>query len=139
MNEQQNVALIKKLYAAFERGDVQTILDNLADDVEWTLEGPAIIPYTGKRTGPAQVLGFFQALAGTQSEIKLTTEAFVAQGDTVATLGRYAATVKATSKKFDSAVGHFFTIRDGKVARFVDFGDTAAMADAYAAKSAAAF
>jgi ketosteroid isomerase-like protein len=78
-------------------------------------------------------------LAGTQSDIKLTTEAFVAQGDTVATLGRYRATVKATGKKFDSPVGHFFTIRNGKVARFVDLGDTAAMADAYRAKSAAAF
>ena len=139
MNEQQNVALIQKLYAAFERGDVQTILDNLADDVQWTLEGPAIIPYAGTKTGPAQVLGFFQALAGTQSDLKLTTESFVAQGDTVAALGRYGATVKATGKKFDSAVAHFFTIRDGKVARFLDFGDTAAMADAYAAKSAAAF
>lgn len=139
MSEQQNVALVQKMYAAFERGDVQTILDNLADDVVWSLQGPAIIPYAGTKTGPAQVLGFFQALAGTQSEIKLTTEAFVAQGDQVATLGRYRATVKATGKKFDSPVGHFFTIRNGKVARFVDFGDTAAMADAYASKSAAAF
>jgi ketosteroid isomerase-like protein len=139
MNEQQNVALIQKLYAAFERGDVPTILDNLADDVEWTLQAPAIIPYAGTRTGPSQVLGFFQALADTQSDIKLTTETFVAQGDQVATLGRYRATVKATGKKFDSPVGHFFTIRNGKVARFVDLGDTAAMADAYRAKSAAAF
>jgi ketosteroid isomerase-like protein len=139
MNEQQNVALIQKMYAAFERGDVQTILDNLASDVEWTMEGPAIVPFTGKRTGPAQVLGFFQALATTQSDMKLTTEAIVAQGDIVATLGRYAGTVKATGKKFDTAVGHFFTIRDGKIARFVDLGDTAAMAEAYVAKSAAAF
>ncbi len=51
MNEQQNTVLIQKIYAAFARGDIQTILDNLTSDVEWTLEGPAIIPFAGKRNG----------------------------------------------------------------------------------------
>lgn len=137
MNEQQNTALIQKLYDAFSRGDIQTILANLTDDVEWGLEGPAIIPFTGQRKGPAQVLGFFEALGGTQQNMKLTTEQFVAQGDQVATLGRYAGTVTATGKSFDTRIAHFFTIRDGKVSRFVDVGDTAALADAYAQRSAA--
>lgn len=137
MNEQQNTALIQKLYDAFARGDVQTILDNLTDDVAWQMDGPAIIPFTGRRTGPAEVRGFFEALSATQQNMKLTTERFIAQGDGVATLGRYAATVTATGKSFDSAVAHFFTIRDGKVAQFVDVGDTAAIADAYVNRSAA--
>lgn len=137
MNEQQNNALIQKLYDAFGRGDIQGILDNLTDDVQWGLEGPAIIPFAGRRTGPAQVQGFFEALATTQSGMKLTVEHFVAQGNLVATIGRFAGTVTATGKSFDVAVAHFFEIRDGKVARFVDFGDTAALADAYTHASAA--
>ena len=137
MNEQQNIALIQKLYDAFAKGDLQTILNALVSDIEWTLEGPAIIPFCGKRKGIPQVTQFFEALATTQTGQKLTIEKFVAQGDTVAMLGRYQATVTATGKKFDSPVAHFFTIRDGKVSRFVEVAETAGAADAYTSASAA--
>jgi ketosteroid isomerase-like protein len=137
MNEQQNTALIQKLYDSFAKGDIQTILDNLTDDVEWGLEGPAIIAFAGQKKGREQVKGFFEALATTQRGMKLTVDQFVAQDNRVASTGRYAATVTATGKSFDSPVAHFFEIRDGKVARFVDFGDTAAFAEAYTQASAA--
>jgi ketosteroid isomerase-like protein len=65
MNEQNNKALVEKMYAAFGRGDVRTILDHLTPNVEWTLEGPSVIPFAGKRIGPAQVHKFFEALATT--------------------------------------------------------------------------
>jgi ketosteroid isomerase-like protein len=138
MNEQQNTALIQKVYAAFGRGDIKTILDSLTADVEWTLEGPEIIPFAGKRKGVPQVVGFFEALASTQVDLKLTTEHWVAQGDKVATFGRYAGTVKATGKKFNTPVAHLFIIRDGKVSQFLDLGDTAAFAEAYRTSSSAA-
>jgi ketosteroid isomerase-like protein len=137
MNEQQNVALIQKLYSAFSRGDIQTILDNVTPDVEWILEGPEIIPFAGKRTGPDQVRGFFTALGSTQSDQKLTIDDYIAQGDKVAAVGRYSAVVTATGKKLNSAAAHIFTIRDGKVSRFLDFGDTAQAADAYTTTRAA--
>ena len=137
MSEQNNTALIQELYAAFSRGDVPAILSRLADDVEWTTEGPSSIPYVGKLTGPAKVQGFFEALGGTQDNMKLTTESFIAQGDKVATTGRYSGVVKATGKRFDCAVAHIFTIRDGKVTRFLDFMDTAHMADAYSSSASA--
>jgi len=138
MNEQQNVELIGTMYAAFGRGDVQAILDRCTSDVEWRFDGPAAIPYAGTRRGPAEVVGFFQALASTQENMVLTPERFIAQGDEVAIIGRYAATVKATGQRFDSALGHFFTIRDGKVSRFVNFSDTAEIAGAYAQSATAA-
>src|SRR5689334_4720581 len=115
MTEQLNTALIQKLYDAFGKGDMNTILGTLADDADWTMEGPDIIPYSGKRKGTAQITQFFQALATTQSGQKLAVETFVAQGDVVATFGRYSATVTATGKKFDSPVAHFFTIHNGKI------------------------
>ena len=137
MSEEQNAALIQKLYDAFGRGDVQTILDNLTADVDWGMEGPAAVPFTGQRKGPAEVMGFFEALATTQTNQKLTVETLLAQGDTVAMVGRYAATVTATGKNFDTRVAHFFTVRDGKVARLVEVGDTAALVEAYTKASAA--
>ena len=118
MSEKENAALIQSVYDAFKRGDIPFILKNLTEDVDWTMEGPAIIPYAGKRKGGAQVKQFFEALAGTQTNQKLTMESLTAQGDLVSGLGRYAATVTATGKSFDSPVAHFFTVRGGKISGF---------------------
>lgn len=137
MNEDNNTALAQSAYAAFGRGDIQSILDKLAPNVEWTLNGPAVIPFAGKKVGPGQVLTFFNALATTQQDQKLTIDEYIAQGDYVATVGRYSATVKATGKRIDCAVAHIFTFRDGKIARFLDFVDTPQMADAYISAAAA--
>jgi ketosteroid isomerase-like protein len=141
MNEQENIALIQRMYEAFGRGDIRTIVENLTDDVEWIAEGPSSVAYFGKMNGPAEVQAkFFGGIASTQEDMKLTTEDFLAQGDGVAMFGRYSARVKATGKQFDAALGHLFRIRDGKVSKFVNLGDTAAVAAAYggtAASSAA--
>ena len=134
---EQNKALIKKMYDAFGRGDIQTILDNVTSDVVWGMEAPSTIAFAGTRHGVAGVTSFFSDLASTQTDMKLTTEFFIAEGDHVATLGRYSCTIKATGKTTDLAVGHFFTIRNGKVARFVDMTDTAAVAASYESVSAA--
>jgi ketosteroid isomerase-like protein len=131
-------ALIQSVYASFGRGDIQYILDRLTSGVEWTLEGPEIIPFAGHRHGVSQVVGFFEALATTQTSQKLSIADILAQGDLVATFGRYAATVTATGKSFDSPVAHLFRIHDGKISSFLDVGETASMAGAYQAVAAAA-
>jgi len=138
MSEQSNSQLVLSLYEAFRRGDVQYILDQCTDDVEWITEGPSTIPYVGRYVGKSGVAGFFEALGSTQSDQELTTEKVLAQGDLVTTVGRYAATVKDTGKRADSMLAHVFTIRDGKVSEFLDFFDTAAFATAYTASAAAA-
>ena len=138
MKEQHNQALIESLYAAFGRGDIPFILKRLTSDVEWTMEGPSDLPFTGTFRGPEGVLQFFQGLGSTQSNQKLTMTDVIAQGDKVAGVGRYAANVKSTGKSFDSAVAHYFVIRDGKVARFYDFINTHEVAQAYQASAAAA-
>ena len=129
--KEQNIALIKKMYTAFEHGDTQTILNHLTDDVEWRFEGPPQIPYTGIRRGPQEVMGFFTGLAGNESLPSLRMEEFYGDGDVVITVGRYSATVNATGKSFDTALVHLFKIRDGKVCRFSNHPDTAAELTAY--------
>src|SRR5881394_2774369 len=98
MTEQDNTALVQKLYAAFGRGDVQTVLNHLTDDVQWRLDAPAVIPFAGARKGRAEVQGFFEALGSTVQNPKLTVEHLVAQGNLVATIGRFGGTVAATGK-----------------------------------------
>jgi ketosteroid isomerase-like protein len=46
-------------------------------------------------------------------------------------VGGYGATVTATGKSFDLPLVHVWTIQDGKIKRFVNFTDTAKVAEAY--------
>ena len=131
MKETENVALIQNVYASFGRGDIQTILQALDANVKWTTYGPTVIPYAGTKTGVSEVVTFFEALGSTQSGQKLTIDEYIAQGDEGVTIGHYKALVKETGKWVDSAVAHVFTVRDGKITRFLDFVDTAQAAGAY--------
>jgi len=133
-----NVALIQSMYHAFEHGDVPFILDRLADDVEWICAGPQSLPFCGTFTGPGEVVGFFEAMATTQTAPRFAVdEIFGAEGKVVV-IGRSTGTVTATGKQFDERVAHIFTLRDGKVVRFLDFIDTAKAVEAYSPSTTAA-
>jgi uncharacterized protein len=139
MSGQQNAALIQSLYDAFASGDIAYIASRLASDVDWIVEGPAVIPYAGTRKGSEQVRQyFFGPLATGETNRKLTMQPLLAQGDQVAGIGRYTATVIATGKTYDTAVAHFFTVRDCKVTRLHEVLDSADIADAYRGAASAA-
>ena len=137
MNEQDNVELIRKMYAAFGTGDVQTILDSVADNAEWVNYGPATIPYAGSRSGKTQIKEFFVAIANSTNGGKVIAENFIAQGENVVAIGRYKATVRNTGAEINTPVAHLFTVRKGKVVKWEGFSDTAAVADAHVGKRAA--
>lgn len=138
MNEQANTELVLKMYDAFSRGDIQTILNSVSEDIHWETPGPKIVPYAGSYRGVDGVKQFFADLGGGQQNQKLTTDEVIAQGDTVVTTGRYNCQIKATGKRLDTWIVHVFTIQNGRVTRFLDYGDTAAMADAYSSAAAGA-
>ena len=84
-----NIEIQQELYAAFGRGDVQAIMSHIADDVVWTFEGPASIPYTGTRRGKGEVMGFFAGIADSETNSRIEVSEYIASGDLVVTFGRY--------------------------------------------------
>jgi len=138
MNEQDNIGLIRKIYAAFGAGDVQTILDSVADGADWINHGPVTVPYAGSRKGKTQILEFFQAIANSTTGGIVVADNFIAQGDTVVALGSYKATVRTTGAEIDTPVAHIFTVRDGIVVRWEGFSDSALVATAHTGMAAAA-
>jgi len=133
-----NIDRIKQMYEAFGRGDLASLMESVAEDVVWEFEAPAAIPYAGSRRGKQEVLGFFSGIATSEENQALTITDYVASENKVATFGRYAGTVKSTGLRFDVALAHLFEFKDGKVARFVDYNDTARIAAAHAGSASAA-
>lgn len=131
MSTPNNVALVQKLYEAFGKGDVQTILNALAPDVTWSADGPASLPFYGNRKGPAQVAQFFQAV-GTRMRIhEFAPQEFIAQGDQVVVIGFERGEAVSTGKGYAGHWAHVFRIQGGKVVAFREFCDTAAIAAAF--------
>ena len=62
---------------------------------------------------------------------------FIAQGDKVVVLGSSKATVKSTSRSYETDWVHVFTVKDGKVTNFAEFFDTAAATKAFQKATAA--
>jgi ketosteroid isomerase-like protein len=138
MNEQQNVAVVKKAFEAFGRGDVRAILDCSSNDSEFYCPGPEIIPYAGRKRGRSEIQTYFDSLITTQKDANLSIDQFVAQDNTVVAIGRYTAQVRSTGKSIDTPVVLVFHIQDGKITRHLVMGDTAAIAASYTAAAAAA-
>ena len=115
-----HVDTVKKIYQAFGQGDIATILEQLADDVEWEYGiNSTDVPWLQPRKGRARVPEFFQALGG--MDIKdFQPKTFLEAGDIVVVLTNLDATVRTTGKRIveEDEVHIWYFDSAGKVSRF---------------------
>ena len=119
-----SVHVVRGVYEAFGRGDVAAVLGAMADDVEWhEAEG---MPYGGVyRGGQAVAENVFGPVMRDIPNFAVSPEELIGSGDTVAAVVRYTGTGQATGKQLDLPVVHVWDVRDGKIACFRQFIDTA--------------
>ena len=130
-----NADVVQETYEAVGRGDIPVVLDLLTDDVEWTLQGPSAIPFAGTRRGREGVAEFFSLVGENLEFQQFEPHEFVAQGDTVTVLGYERSLIKPTGRTLEQEWAHVYTLRDGKIAKFRAFEDTAAHVVAFDAAS----
>jgi ketosteroid isomerase-like protein len=124
--EQDHVALVKRVYDAFGRGDVAGLLALLDPDVAWRLPGAA--PYAGHRRGREAVREFFVKLQEAAEIEDFAPKQFFSNEDTVVVLGEERVRARYTGRRLVQEWAHVFTIRDGKVAAVRLIEDTAGQA-----------
>src|SRR5262249_26897113 len=126
------VSLVRHLYAAFQRGDIEAIVATCAPDVTIGLDGrPSDVPMFGHRNGATGVREFFRVLAETHEITEFEPQDFYADRDKVFVPGRYAWTMCRSRRPGDSEWFHIFTFRDGKLTAFRSLNDTALLTEAY--------
>jgi uncharacterized protein len=131
MSEAANVQLIKELYDRLGKGDLETALGLMTDDVTFVVPGPPGIGAAGTWRGHNGVRECFARLREAQENQSTDVREFVAQGNTVVVLLHVIAKARSTGKRFESDLVHFFTLRDARISNLIDFFDTAALVDAY--------
>jgi ketosteroid isomerase-like protein len=129
--EQENTKLVEQIYEHFKRGDIKALLNLLSVNIEWQLPEIEDVPFAGKHRGHEEMGQFFESLVGTQEFQHFDPREFIARDDKVLALGHYACRVKSTGREFGGDFAHVFTVHDGKVVRFHEYMDTAAVAAAH--------
>jgi len=124
-----NVQMVRDLYDAFGQGDIPTVLGAMDGDTQWREAEGNPYQMSGEAwTGPEAILqNLFMKLGTEWDAFTVHPKDFHDAGDTVLVEGRYTGTYKATGKALDAQYCHVFRLRDGKLASFQQFVDTAQM------------
>jgi ketosteroid isomerase-like protein len=123
---EHQAGLIRGLYDSFAKGDVPTVLGAFAPDLVWNEAENFIYAAGNPYVGPQAVLeGILMRFATEWDGFSLAPEEFIGAGDTVVVRGRYRGTFKATGAAVNAQFAHIWRLRDGKVASFQQYTDTA--------------
>jgi uncharacterized protein len=128
MSIQENVQIVKDLFAAMGRGDKQGLLALSAEDIEWIIPGENW-PLAGTHRGHAGLADLLQTSEMLEISYPEPPE-FVAQGDRVLVVGFARGKVKATNRTFEDHFVFAITVRNGKLTNIREYVDTQALARA---------
>ncbi len=122
--------LVESMVAAFNRGDIASILARVAEDCPLRETRAPELPYAGSFKGRAGWSDFFDAMLAVLEPGRLDVDLWVCQGEHVVAIGSWGGKARTTGKSFDSHLALYFRVRDGKVIDFRGHDDTAVTAAA---------
>ena len=122
--------VVHAAYSAFGRGDVPAILDLLADEVEWKFVGARGLPYTGTFRTRDEIARWFASIPEVDEIQAFEPREFITGGEHVTVLGWERTRAVPDGKVFETDWVHVFTVRDGRIVRYLGMYDTQASAEA---------
>ena len=122
---QQNVTLIRNLYAAFAQGDIPAVLAAMSPDNVWNeAENYPYADGNPYRGADAILAGVFARIGREWDGFAAVAEEYVDGGDTIVVLGRYRGTYRASGRSMDAQMVHVWRLADGRITRFDQRVDT---------------
>ena len=124
MGTAENKHLLEQVYTELSQGHVQTLLDSLADDIQWRIIGTTVL--SGTSHGKAEVIEkILKPLRARLADgpIVFTIERFIAEGEYVVMQAHGHATAK-NGKPYNNTYCIVCRIVDGKLKAMTDYIDT---------------
>ena len=117
MADHPNLELLRRGYAAYGSGDMDTINELFADDVVWHVAGRS--PLSGDYNGKEQVFGFFAKLQEmSEGTSKVEVHDLLANDEHGVAVVTESATRSGRNHKGNAT--HVLHLRDGQVTEFWD-------------------
>jgi ketosteroid isomerase-like protein len=110
---QENVALAKRVIAAFNAADIGRFTALTTPDFEWY---PSLAPVEGRALmGADGIRSYFASLNTAWEQFEIVPDSFRDLPDTVVMLGRLEGRGKGSGVPVDSSLAMVFRIRDGAI------------------------
>ena len=125
----ENKQIVENIYKCFASGDIPSLLGTFDENIEWTeAEG---FPYGGTYIGANAILeNVFMKLGGEWEGFSAAPDEILDAGDNIIALGNYAGKYNKTGKSMKAPYAHIWTLRNGKIVKFVQYTDTLKVAEA---------
>ncbi|MET1054729.1 MAG: nuclear transport factor 2 family protein [Pedobacter sp.] len=105
---------ILSLIEAFDNNDVESILEHLSDDIEWTIIGHETL------SGKNNIEEFFKAHPDMKM-LSSTKDHMIIDGDSVAVNGEVDCVNESTGNRQDMFYCDIYDLKDGKVQRMTSY------------------
>lgn len=120
-----NLNIVKRLYAAFTRGDAQGALEELDENIEWNEAENFTYADRNPYRSPAEIAdGVFGRLVTDWKEYEATPSEYLDAGDVIIALGKSKGINAASGKKMDAQFAHIWRLSEGKITGFQQYIDT---------------
>ncbi len=133
--EKNNIQLVKDVFAAIGKGDINYVLNQLANDIDW--QSPATgstsgaIPWARPRYSREEVGAFFKELLEKVKLVEMKPITYTAQDDRVIVEGYTHGIVNSTGREYTSNWLMAITVENGKCIRMRHYYDTADVSKAF--------
>ena len=117
--------LVASIYEAFQRGDVAFIVNHVAPGAPWSQ--PKTLPWGGDYSGPEGAAEFFRKLDATMETVGFEAKENIEHGDEVYSFGVYSGRSRATGKTASAEWMFRWRVKDGKIAAWKSYIDSAAL------------
>jgi ketosteroid isomerase-like protein len=118
---QENVATVRRAYAAFSEGNLGPVLEAFDPDIEWNasdvfFDQPRT--YRGRQTWQEQ---FLPELGEIFQEYRVVPERLIDVGEHVVAVAHVGGRGRRSGADVMARVAHMLTFRDGRVVKFTEF------------------
>lgn len=124
MQQDSNVQMVKDTYAAFSKGDITAILNNLDPEAIFTIPGSPAVAMSGVYKGRDGVRKLFEKLAARHEYTRFEVRDLIAEGDRVVALVRYQGRDRITNQNFAAEAAMVWKFSNGKITASHEYTDT---------------
>jgi uncharacterized protein len=114
-------AVVQRMFAAFEKGDLDALVKTVHVDSQWTYYGADPGLAHADFNGVAAVRRFFEGIIRRVAMSTFEPREFIVQGDTVIVFGREAGTRRTSGQSFSNEWVQKYVVRDAQIVSMVEY------------------
>lgn len=114
-------AVVQRMFAAFQAGDLDALLETVHPESHWTYYGANPRLSRAEFSGTAAARRFFERILERLEMSEFNTDEYIVQDDTVVVFGGEAGTVRATGESFRNVWTQKYVVKDGQIVEMVEY------------------